>query len=632
MMTYKEQNDDAPRKSDCIEPCHEVALAVMRGIPDPMILADPATAEILYTNAAAEVMLGRNCSEMRGKRIFEIHPDTENGFHEQMFERAARLEICEVRDSPIVNSSGQITHYDIRITPLMTGDRCLLMGIFRDATDRRKAQGEVRDAEHRFKEAIENSPMGLHLYRLEKNGAVVFTGANESADRILGVSNSMFIGKTIEEAFPPLAGTEVPDQYRRVAMGGGCWRSVQVDYEDEKIRGAFEVIAFQVRQGETGVMFWDITERRKAEAEMRRLMAAINAMDGSVVITDAKAIIQYVNPCFERLTGYTLDELRGMHIGSIKSGAQGREFYERMWEVLSKGESWSGFLVNRRKDGTLYHEQATISPVTNAEGRIVNYVAVKRDITHELDLERRVMRSQKMAALGQFAHRVAHDMTNALSVILGSADVIARTVQNDTNMQLLGNISASVDRVSGLAANLMAFASPGRMKLRRQLVDRCITGMKEIIERACHPNVMVSYDLEPGLYAEIDPDYLEQAVMHVVVNATEAIATHGALQIRSRRGRMPAQLPPFGVATDLEEMPAVLIEIQDSGAGLTEEECAHAFEPFFSTKRDQRRNAGLGLATVYSIISQFNGDVHITSSKGKGATVHITIPLVELEL
>ncbi len=628
-MTSDVQNDDSPRKSDCIEPCHEVALAVMRGIPDPMILADSATAEILYINAAAELMLGKTCAEIKGKHIFDIHPLAETGFEEKMFERETQLEICDVSDSPVVNSSGQITHYDIRITPLIAGGRLLLMESFRDVTDRRKAQSDVIDAEHRFLAAIDNSPMGLHLYRLEKNGTVVFTAANKSADRILGVSNSLFIGKTIEEAFPPLAMTEVPDQYRRIAMEGGCWRSEHVDYEDEKIRGAFQVIAFQVKPGETGVMFWDITDRLKAEAEMKRLMAAINAMDGAVVITDAKAIIQYVNPCFERLTGYKLDEIKGTHIGSIKSGEQGKEFYERMWEVLSKGESWSGFLVNRRKDGTLYHEQVTISPVTNTVGRIINYVAVKRDITHELDLEKRVLRSQKMAALGQFAHRVAHDMTNALSIILGSADVIARTVQNDTTKELLGNITASVDRVSGLAANLMAFANPGRMQLRRQLVDRCITGMKEIIEKACHPNVLVSYDMEPGLYAQIDPDYLEQAVMHVVVNATEAIATQGTLQIRIRKGRMPAQLALIETVTELEEVPAVLIEIEDSGTGMTEEECAQAFEPFFSTKRDRRRNAGLGLPTVYSIISQFNGDVHITSSKGKGATVHITIPRVD---
>ena len=629
MITSKEQNVDSSRKSDCTEPCHEIALAVMRGIPDPLILADPATAEIVYINAAAELMLGMDSMEIRGKRIFDIHPHSENGYYEELFERAGRLEIRDVSDAAVVASSGQISYYDIRIVPLKTEDRYLLMGTFRDVTDRRKAQGETREAERRFKEAIDNSPVGLHLYRLEEEGSLVFTGANEAADRILGIRNSVFIGKTIEESFPPLAGTQVPDQYRRVAIEGGCWINEQVDYEDEKIRGAFEVVAFQIKPGETGVMFWDITERRKAEADMRRMMAAINAMDGAVVITDAKAIIEYVNPCFECQTGYTLAELKGMHIGSIKSGEQNREFYERMWEVLSKGESWSGLLVNRRKDGTLYNEQATISPVRNADGRTINYVAVKRDITHELDLEKRVMHSQKMAALGQFAHRVAHDMTNALSIILGSADIISRTAQNDTTMQMLGNITESVERVSGLAANLMAFASPGRMKLRRQLVDRCIKSMKEIIEKACHPNVIVSYDLEPGLYAEIDPDYLEQVVMHVVVNATEAIATHGALKIRSRRGRMPAHLASLGGAEDLEQGPAVLLEISDNGAGMTAEECSHAFEPFFSTKRDKRRNAGLGLATVYSIITQFNGDVHITSTKGKGTTIHITLPLVD---
>lgn len=137
--------------------------------------------------------------------------------------------------------------------------------------ERKQVEEALRESEKKFRNIIESSPMGMHMYQLEADGRLVFTGANPSADALLGVENSQFIGKTIEEAFPPLKDTEVPERYRLAAGKGIPWETEQIAYEDDKIAGAFEVHAFQTSPGRMVTTFLEITERKRAEEEIKKL-------------------------------------------------------------------------------------------------------------------------------------------------------------------------------------------------------------------------------------------------------------------------------------------------------------------------------------------------------------------------
>src|SRR5437879_2061980 len=153
--------------------------------------------------------------------------------------------------------------------------------------------------------------------------------------------------------------------------------------------------------------------------KQRQLAMAVEQAGESIVITDVNGIITYVNPAFEATTGYCRGEILGQNPRILKSGAHNRAFYEDMWQLLARGQTWRGHLINKRKDGTLYSEEASISPVTDETGRVVSYVAVKRDITRETDLEKQFHQAQRMEAVGQLAGGLAHDFNNLLSVILG---------------------------------------------------------------------------------------------------------------------------------------------------------------------------------------------------------------------
>lgn len=606
----------------------KVANALLHESIDPILIGDVENHVLEWSNPAGLHMLGRTADEIKGLPLSDIHPPKDLSYVLDQFNRQASGDYRLAKDIPVLSTTGEVRYYDVQSVLVRFGEKDHLMGCFRDITERRLAEHELHESEDRFQMALKSAPMGLFIYGLEKDGSLVMLDVNPACSRILGIDVTALLGLTIEEAFPPLGETEVPDAYRRVAREGGVWHNVSVEYEDKRISGAFEVLAFQVKPGQTGVFFWDITERRKAEEEMSRMMAAMNALGDSIMMTDSKGIIQYVNPFFENLTGYTLGEVKGKHIGSLKSGAHDKAYYSRIWDVLARGEVWSGTFINKKKDGTVYHESASISPVKDPQGHVVSYVAVKRDMTHELDLERRVLRSQKMAALGQFAHRVAHDVTNGLSIIMGSAEILGKMAGNETGKELSDTIVSAVDKISGLTTSLMAFAHPGALNTHKIKVAVLINGMREMIERACKPNIAVEYDLDETLRVDVDASQIEQALMHLVINATEAIEKNGDLKIAAERGMMPAQIAAEGDSVD-GEVPAAIIVLTDNGAGLTREECERAFEPFFSTKRDLRRNAGLGLATVYSIVARHNGDITIKSTKNVGTELRIALPLVE---
>ena len=174
-----------------------------------------------------------------------------------------------------------------------------------EIAERKRVEQELRSNEEKFRAIVEASPMGMHMYHLETDGRLVFTGANPAADKILGVDNQQFVGQTIEEAFPPLIETDVPQNYRQAAEKGTTWQHNQIIYEDQHISGAYEVYAFQTSPRRMAAMFLDITERKQAEAEILRLQHLLqnitNSMPSALIALNPKGEILLWNPAVESL-------------------------------------------------------------------------------------------------------------------------------------------------------------------------------------------------------------------------------------------------------------------------------------------------------------------------------------------
>ncbi|PKN18966.1 MAG: hypothetical protein CVU71_09270 [Deltaproteobacteria bacterium HGW-Deltaproteobacteria-6] len=369
----------------------------------------------------------------------------------------------------------------------------------------------------------------------------------------------------------------------------------------------------------------DITERKQADAERKRLMAAIEQVGEVIIMTDAQGIILYVNPAFERTTGYSREEVEGRNPRFLKSGRQDEFFYGNLWDTISGGGSWAGRMVNRRKDGTFYTEETTISPIRNTEGRIVNYVGVKRDITDHLRLTAQFQQAQKMEAVGLLAGGVAHDYNNMLSVILGYAELaLCQVDQSQPLYNDLAEIIKAAKRSSDITRQLLTFA-------RKQTIIPMALDLNQAVESTLNMlGRLIGEDINlvwlPGegpCPVKMDPVQIDQILANLCVNARDAITDVGKITIETGNAAFDETYcaEHFGyVKGDY-----VLLAISDDGCGMDKETLDQIFEPFFTSK-GVGRGTGLGLSMVHGIVKQNNGFINVYSEPGEGTTFKIYLP------
>jgi two-component system, cell cycle sensor histidine kinase and response regulator CckA len=365
--------------------------------------------------------------------------------------------------------------------------------------------------------------------------------------------------------------------------------------------------------------------RKTKEAELQRVIMAIEQAGEVVVITDAGGTIQYVNPAFETVTGYIREEAVGQNPRILKSGRQGEAFYRELWETISSGRSWEGRMVNKRKDGTLYTEDANISPVRDASGRIVNYVAVKRDITEHLRLADQFEQAQKMESVGRLAGGVAHDFNNMLGIILGYAEIALYEADRGTPLhENLTEIRKAAHRSTDLTRQLLAFARKQTIDPRVLNLNATVEGMFNMLRRLIGEHIDLAWlpgaDLWP---VKMDPAQIDQILANLCVNARDAIADVGKVTIETEN----VSLDEAYCAGHAGFVPGeyVMLAVSDNGCGMDDETMRNLFEPFFTTK-GVGKGTGLGLSTVYGIVKQNDGFINVTSEPGRGTTFKITIP------
>jgi len=331
-------------------------------------------------------------------------------------------------------------------------------------------------------------------------------------------------------------------------------------------------------------IFRDIAGRRRLEEAQRRLATAVEQAAEAIVITDNEGIIQYVNPAFRRVTGYSQEEATGQNPRILKSGEHDSSFYKGLWDTIKAGQVWSGLLVNRRKDGQLYHEEATISPVKDASGKIVNFVAVKRDVTEHLELSKQLMQAQKMEAIGTLAGGVAHDFNNILQIALGYSDLILGDEELPQHYKAdLRQINEAAKRGAELVQRLLAFSRKTEVKPLPINLNRRIESVRKMLERTIPKMIEIQLVLDKDLATiNADATQVDQVLMNLAVNARDAMPEGGRLVIETANLVLDEEY----AASHLDAKPGhyVLLSFTDTGAGMDKETLEHIFEPFYTTK------------------------------------------------
>jgi PAS domain S-box-containing protein len=368
--------------------------------------------------------------------------------------------------------------------------------------------------------------------------------------------------------------------------------------------------------------------RSRLAQTRQRLITAIEQSAESVVITDAKGVILYVNPAFEQTTGYTRVEAIGQNPNILNSGEQGAAFYQDLWTTIGVGDVWHGRLVNKRKDGSLYTADATISPIRNGNDSVVSFVGVSRDVTRELQLEEQYRQAHKMEAIGRLTGGIAHDFNNLLTAIDGFAELAQFQLSPDDPVQeLISKTRQSSRRAANLVSQLLAFSRKQIVKPQVLVLNDVVNEMDKMLQRIIGEDINLETRLAPGLWSvRIDPTQIEQVILNLAVNARDAMPGGGSLTIKTAN----VVLNEDFAARHVEVQPGdyVLLEIGDTGMGMSPEVQAHIFEPFFTTK-ENGKGTGLGLATVYGVVKQSGGHIQCHSQEGMGTTFNIYLPRAE---
>jgi two-component system NtrC family sensor kinase len=453
--------------------------------------------------------------------------------------------------------------------------------------------------------------------------SAVYTGLNDFT-LALRLGAAAFISKPKE---PEEFWNTVVSVLDNLASGGTSERVQEpLGEELEYLRGYSRIVATKleekVRELEASLA-WSKAE----EEELLKLSSAIEQSPVTIMITDARGFIEFVNPKFSQLTGYSPEEVLGKSPGILKSGETTPEEYRQLWETITAGKVWHGEFVNRKKNGELFREQATIAPVRNGAGTIAHYISIKEDITEKRKLEDQLRQAQKMETIGQIAGGVAHDFNNFLQAISTYGFLISGQLkEHGLPVTFVDELMAVTRRAVELTSSLLTFSRKQALNPKPVDLNRLLIESRKLLKRIVGEDTVLEVTPAPGqIIARADEGGMHQVLMNLVTNARDAMPRGGRLSISLEKVRPDDDFLVRNGCGHAGEF--ALITCEDSGEGISPEGLQRIFEPFYTTKGPEK-GTGLGLAIIYGIIRQHNGFIEVDSSKGKGTTFRIYLPLL----
>ncbi len=368
-------------------------------------------------------------------------------------------------------------------------------------------------------------------------------------------------------------------------------------------------------------------QHRSSEEMLQKLRRSVEQSPDLVMITNSAGVLEYVNPAFEKLTGYASGEVLGQTLGILKSDQQAGELYEEMWDTVLSGKVFHGTVMNRKKNGETFIIEKAITPLRNPGGQITHFISTGRDITDQRKLESQLHQSQKMDAIGLLAGGVAHDFNNQLLVISAYAELVLDSLgAEDPSRKKIDEIITATRRAADLTRQLLAFGRKQMQSLRVLDLNTVVEEITRMLPRLIGEDIQLMF--VPGkdlVKVKADPGQIEQVVMNLATNARDAMPRGGKLTIETANVCLDQSYVQRHVIVPAGEY--VLLAVSDSGDGIPAEHLSHIFEPFYTTK-EAGKGTGLGLATAYGIVKQSEGFIWVYSEPGHGTTFKIYLPRV----
>ncbi len=612
-------------------------------LPDATFAIDRG-GKVIAWNRAIEEMTGLKAEDILGKGDYEYALPFYGARRPLLIDLASQPDEAIWKNYPLIKKEGDILLTEANVT-MMGREISILLGkarplydsrgnivgaieSIRDITALKKTQEMLQDSEELYRSVVEN--IQDVFYRTDKDGQI--TMISPSASRLYGGSCGEILGRQVKSFWMyPDERVELIQQLER----HGVVRDYELTFR-RKDGSPVSVSATSTlrRDGNGNVVgvegiIRDITERKRAEEERMRLVRAIEQVAEGIIITDANWNIQYANPAFERITGYGRDEIVGRHTRILKSDNHDETFYRQLRETLSRGEAWSGHIVNKKKDGSSYDAEVTASAIRDCSGDIRNYVSIHRDITRELQLEKELRQAQKMESIGTLAGGIAHDFNNILTPIIAYTELVQAKVPEESGLRRnLDQVLKAGFRAKELVRQILTFSRRSEQDKKTVRITPIIKEALKLLRSSLPTTIKISrkMTISPGRDAVLaDPTQIHQVLMNLCTNAAHAMRVKGG--ILSVELSEACNLTPGSGSghSDLEEVPCLCLTVSDTGHGMDAAVIERIFDPYFTTKTTGE-GTGLGLSVAQGIIKSHGGKITVSSEPGKGTTFYVFLP------
>jgi len=494
---------------------------------------------------------------------------------------------------------------------------------FKDITKEAEMEKALLESEERYRILFRENASIMLLIN-PANGKIV--DANNSAVNFYGYTYKQLTSMNINE-INTLSEIKIKIEMQRAKeMKKGYFNFIH-KLSDGSLSNV-EVYSGRVTQSNKILLYsiiHDITERVRTEEEYRKISAVVEQSPSSIIITDYDGKIEYVNPRFTEITQYGRKEVLGKTPAILKSKHTTAEEYKKLWKIIKSGKTWHGVFRNRRKDGSLFWEDATIFPIFNHSGDITHFIGLKIDISKEKRLEQQILQIQRLESVGHLAGGIAHDFNNLLTIIEGNTELIYDLQNGDS--QLADHTKAimdAADRAAKLTRQLLLFSRHETMNIRTLNFNKYIPEIINLVRPQLNSKITFNYRIDSDLFPlECDISNIQQAILNLCINADEAMPKGGQLNLIIENTSINKNESDF--IYDSNPGNYIRIQVEDTGVGIPKEEIRQLFDPFYTTK-ETGKGHGMGLSVVYGIVRKHKGWINVYSEPDHGTVFTIYLP------
>ncbi len=530
---------------------------------------------------------------------------------------------------------GRLIYLESSVIVLRAGQRKQLVGFAREVSERLRSEQALRKSEAQYRNLVETSRDLIWSMDLEGR----WTFVNNAARTIYGYEPEEMMGRPMVDFAHPEQRTRTLEILDEIRAGKPRFRfeTQHLRKDGTPVHLSVSVIPIRDDYGQvvacTGTST-DITYRRQAEERLReahdRFASLVARMPLGYIVWSPEFRVLEWNPAATSIFGYPPEQALGQSAAELLVPEEGRAEFSEMARRVLRGEPCSGtMLVNRRQDGERIKCEWHCTPLPDVHGRIQGVVTLVRDVSERERLESQLRQSQKLESLGVLAGGVAHDFNNLLVGIMGNASLAMEQLPPQSPLRpLLERVVNAGRRATDLTQRMLAYA--GRATCDVQLMDlnALVREMVDFAAAAIPKNVALRVDAQPDLpLLQADSGQLQQVIMNLVINAAEAIGeAAGSVTVATWSETLDARR----IATefpnhDLQPGLYVVLEVRDTGCGMTPEVQSRIFDPFFTTKFAGR---GLGLSAILGIVRAHRGAITVSSQVGVGTVFRVLFPAV----